>query len=366
MPAPTDVPARVLITLPDLTLAGGVANYYRVLRPYLDPAKEYFEVGARPGERGFAIGFRLLQDCWRFHRRLRRGQLDLVHLNPSLGPKALVRDGLLLLIAKAHGYRVLVFLRGWAPEVELALRRRYAGLFRRVYGRADAFVVLAAAFGDTLEALGCTQPVFLETTVIPEELLALPLPADRAGPPDSPFRLLFLSRLDAGKGLPETLAGFARLRERVADAELVVAGEGPARAPAEAQVRERGIAGVRFAGYLDGAAKQEAFAGADAFVLPSAAEGMPNAVLEAMAAGLPVVTRAVGGLQDFFEDGRMGYLVAEALPDELAARFETLARDRELRRAIGQRNRAYASEHFAPARVATRLLQVYARVIGHG
>ncbi len=64
---------------------------------------------------------------------------------------------------------------------------------------------------------------------------------------------------------------------------------------------------MRFLGHVSGAAKTQAFRAADIYLFTSLAEGMPNSVLEAMAFGLPIVTRPVGGIRDFFEDGRMGY-----------------------------------------------------------
>ena len=95
--------ARVLITVPCLDLPGGVANYYRTLRPHLDSRKSYFEVGTRPGQTSrWAAIPRLLSDYWRFHRELGARPVDLVHIDPSLGTRSVVRDGILLLIAKAH------------------------------------------------------------------------------------------------------------------------------------------------------------------------------------------------------------------------------------------------------------------------
>ena len=222
---------RVLITVPCLALPGGVANYYRTLRPHLDAAKVYFEIGARPGETGTLAGLRrLLADSWRFHRELRGGGFDLVHLNPSLGRRSVVRDGLLLLIARLHRQPVLVFFRGWDPGCEQAIRARHAGLFRFVYGRASAFVVLADEFARSLRELGLRQPVSIETTVVADA-------AFTGGPPtrrEDGGGILYLSRLDRDKGLPEAIEAVAAVSARWPAVRLTVAGDGPERAPAEA------------------------------------------------------------------------------------------------------------------------------------
>lgn len=91
---------------------------------------------------------------------------------------------------------------------------------------------------------------------------------------------------------------------------------------------------------------------------------MPSSVLEAMAYGLPVITRPVGGLVDFFEPGRMGYLTDSSDPQVLAALLEQLARDPPLRQEIAQYNHAFAGRNFAASVVAERLAEIYRRTMG--
>jgi len=356
-------PARVLITVPCLELPGGVANYYRTLRPHLDAGKVYFEIGVRPGQAGrWTKVRRLLADYWRFNRALARGQIDLVHLNPSMDHRCVLRDGLLMLIAKAHGRTVLVFFRGWDPVFEATIRTRYARLFRLVYGRVDAFVVLAEEFRHSLRALGLSAPITVETTVVADSVFNEAIPAgvgrDRQS---SVCRLLYLGRLDRGKGLREAIESVARLAGLIPSVALTVAGDGPERTAGEEWVAARGLTGVRFVGHIEGAEKARAFAEADIYLFTSPAEGMPNSVLEAMAFGLPVVTSAVGGIRDFFEDGRMGYVTESRDPAVFAELLARLARDPALRASIGRYNRNYARGRFAASVVATRLLEIYAQ-----
>ncbi len=353
--------ARVLVTVPCLELAGGVANYYRTLQPWLGEHALYFEIGARPGGGGLAAFPRLLGDYWRFHRALAARPYDLVHINPSLGARAVVRDGLFLLIAKAHRRPVLVFFRGWDRTCEAAIRTRYARLFRWVYGRADAVVVLAGEFAETLRSLGLRAPISVETTVVADSTFdASPAGAGRG--PDA-CEILYLSRLERDKGLGEAIEAVARLQPRFPAVTLTIAGEGPERAAGEALARSRGLQGVTFTGHLDGEARSAAYRRAAIFLFPTAfGEGMPNAVLEAMAFGLPVVTRPVGGLRDFFEDGRMGYVTDSRDPAAFAELLGRLLADPALRASMGRYNRDYARRRFAASVVAARLLEIYAQV----
>ncbi len=357
-------PPRVLITVPCLDLPGGVANYYRTLRPHLGPEKRYFEIGARPGESGWWAGVaRIVRDYWRFHRCLVTDAVDLVHINPSLGPRSIVRDGLLLLIARVHGRPVLVFFRGWDPAFEARLRARHARLFRWVYGQASALVVLAEEFARACVEMGLGVPVAVETTVVADEVFAQPpgREPDRDG-----AGILFLSRLDRGKGLEEAIDAMAAVHGRFPAASLTIAGDGPERGGAEERVRARGLERVTFTGHLADGDRARAYRAASIFLFPSHHEGMPNAVLEAMAFGLPVITRAVGGLRDFFEDGRMGYITESRDPAVLAGLLGRLLADPSLRAAMGQYNRDYARRRFAASVVAARLLEIYGRVAGQG
>lgn len=353
---------RVLITVPRLAMPGGVSNYYRTLRSHLDVNKVYLEIGGIPGERGWwrKLG-RILGDYWRFHRLLVKGSFDLVHVNPSMDLPSIYRDALFILIAKAHRHPLLVFYRGWIPAAEAAVRNRFPGLFRRIYGRADANIVLAEEFHRVLRSLGVPEPFFIETTVVDD--VAFAAACGTAGAMENgTFHVLFLSRLDTGKGVPEALAAFAELQARHPDASLTIAGDGPERAAAEHEVAHRGLARVRFIGHVTGEDKAQAFQQADAYLFTSLAEGMPNSVLEAMAFGLPVVTRPVGGIRDFFEEGRMGYAVDSLEPSLFAERLAQLARDPALRTRIGAYNRAYAERRFSASRVSARLLAIYDQV----
>ncbi len=223
---------KVLITVPRLDMPGGVANYYRTLRDYLDADKEYFEIGRVPGEAGrWQELRRLVSDYRRFHRRLADGNFDLVHLNPSLVWRSVIRDGLLLLISKLRGCRVLAFFHGWESSCETAIRRRFLWLFRLVYGQADGLVVLGEIFRKSLVEMQITAPIFRTTTVANEvatgngKLTAGIHQSDAASASNpKPFTILFLSRLDKGKGLGEAIEAFALMRHRMANTEMVVAG----------------------------------------------------------------------------------------------------------------------------------------------
>jgi glycosyltransferase involved in cell wall biosynthesis len=116
--------------------------------------------------------------------------------------------------------------------------------------------------------------------------------------------VLFVGRLVEGKCPGDALDAFARLRDRFPDVGLTFCGDGPVRGDLEATVRERGLTGaVRFLGHVDYDAMPAVYRAADALVLPSRAEGLPRTVLEAMAAGVPVVVSDLEQVAPVVEGG---------------------------------------------------------------
>ena len=148
------------------------------------------------------------------------------------------------------------------------------------------------------------------------------------------------------------------VRERLPTATLVLAGDGPLRARLETFARESGVDGsLHFLGRRDDA--RQIVAAADLVVLASDTEGMPNAVLEAMAAGRAVVATRVGGLPDLVADGKTGVLVPPRDARALAEAMAALLQDHTRRAAFGDAARARAREHFSMEAVTRATAAVY-------
>lgn len=150
----------------------------------------------------------------------------------------------------------------------------------------------------------------------------------------------FVGRLSPLKGVEFLLRAAALLKVRGMIVHIRVAGDGPEEERLRSMASELG--GVEFAGYQSDV--QAFLRWCDLFVLPSVLEGMPLSVIEAMAAGLPVVAASVGGVPEVVEDRVTGILVPPRDPGALASAIEELAGDRELRFRMGKngQDRAYS------------------------
>jgi len=160
--------------------------------------------------------------------------------------------------------------------------------------------------------------------------------APRAMPPlGSPPVVLTVGRLGREKGHATLLEAAALLGTRGRPIRLRFIGDGPERSRLEAQAIELGLGdGVEMLGSCPPAEVEAALQQADLFCLPSFAEGIPVAIMEAMAVGVPVVSTLCGGIPELVRDGVSGKTVTPGRPDQLADGLEELLNDERLRRAV--------------------------------
>ena len=178
-----------------------------------------------------------------------------------------------------------------------------------------------------------------------------------------PETVLFLGRLDAQKGLDTALAAWARVAGRRPAARLFLAGDGPARGPLEERARELRLGErVRFLGpRLD---PERLLQASQVFVLPSRSEGMSNALLEAMATGLPCVASRIGGNSDLVKHGVTGLLSPPADAVTLADMLCALLEDGSLRYRLGTAARTAVIEQYGMDRVVREYTKLYATLTG--
>ena len=207
---------------------------------------------------------------------------------------------------------------------------------------------------DRLRVVHGTAPVLSEVAHLP-----LAEPARRA---DGVLRLVAVARLDWFKAYDILLEALGRLASRGVSFTLDVAGDGPLRPQLEAQARRLGIADrIHWLGQISNVLPL--LAASHVFVTATRAEGLPVAVLEGMAVGLPVVGTRASGMEEVVVDGESGILVAmepePERPARLADAIERLARDPQLAERMGRSSAERARLAFSPRRIAAETTAVY-------
>lgn len=211
-----------------------------------------------------------------------------------------------------------------------------------------------------------TLPNFLNDDAfdpMPEETR---LQARRAfGVPDDAVVVTAVAVLRPEKNLETLVEAIARLGDSPIDIHLLLVGSGPCEAALKQAVTAHRVEHrVHFTGFLSSPPSPHQFG--DIAVLCSLHEGFPNSIIEAMAAGKPVVATDVGGIPDAVEDGRTGLLVPPRSSDRLAAAIGRLAADAALRKAFGDAGLAKAREAYRASVVLRRLEGVYAESLERG
>ncbi len=349
---------RILILVPDLSSPGGVSAFFDSLKGHFKQHETvYFTRGSRAQVGYFWQGFIKLFDYIRFVYLLSTKSFDLIHVNTSLGTKNLLRDPWFVLIAKMFSKKVVVFFHGWKPECVTAKNRWLLNLMLK----SDGIIVLAREFQDLLKEWNYKGSTFIERTVVSKELENLLDEVDTRVL-SGVLNILFLSRIEVPKGIYESVQAFQKFQVATEiPVRMTIAGDGSELEKVREYISREGIQNVRFVGYVSGVDKAKELKEADIYLLPSYSEGMPISVLEAMLAGMAVVTRSTGGLVDFFDES-MGRITSSKDPEVIANMLISLISNPGTLSEISAFNRNYAKHNFTVDPFIRRLEAIYSKI----
>lgn len=227
-------------------------------------------------------------------------------------------------------------------------------LVRMVFRRAARVVFLSDQWRARIESI---EPAARLIKIVNPVLAAADAPVEDDA--REPTTLLFLGWLTAQKGVYDLLAACERLRIRFPALKILFGGNRGVE-DLERKARELGIANhVRALGWVEGETKSKLLRAATVFCLPSYVEGLPMGVLEAMAAGTPVIATRVGGVPDAISNGVEGFLIEPGDVDALVNATTALLADPALRQRMGAAGRAKIAGEFAAERVIARIDAIY-------
>ena len=294
---------------------------------------------------------------------LLRYRPDLVYIPISQTTLGYLRDSVHVLMAKALCRSVICHLRGgnfrnWLLSAS-SLTRWYVGfVHRRVAGQ----IVLGDCLRDQFSELLPQDRIF--TVPNGKDCDFAPRREASAGP----MRVLYLSNLVRSKGILEALHAVAAAAAKGAALEFDFGGawvEDETRREVMSFLEEHPSLDIRSLGIVDEDEKRRAFEEADVFLLPTyyAAEGHPWVLVEAMAAGLAIVTTDQGAIRESVIDGVNGFIVPKRSYAEAAERLGLLAEGPDLRAAMGRESRRLYLEGFTEARMAENMASVFRSIL---
>jgi len=352
-------PRRVVVLGPSTQGLGGVAAVLKVvLGHWREPAFALRHIPTHvDGSRGRKL-LAALRALGRFAAVAAARRVDVVHVHFSANASFYRQSVFILLCAllgiprvgQAHAGAFPAFYKACGP-----LRRAYV---RFVLNRLDRLFVLSQEWGDFYGTLYPRERL----VVVPNPVVVPPSPAEHARGGDGPV-VLALGRLGPGKGTYDILDAIPAVVARFPTAQFWFGGDGEVD-----KVRAR-IAGepwadrVRLLGWVEGAEKEAVLRQADVFLLPSYAEGLPMALLEAMAYGLPVVTTPVGGIPQAIAHGETGLLIDPGDVPALRSAIESLLAEPGRARSLGMAARRLVRERYDVGLVQDRVAAVYAELL---
>ena len=290
---------------------------------------------------------------------------DLIHAHELISPATTA-----VLAKQLFGKPVVATVHGSGLSSDvLRLKRRFLGRSRlRILRREiDAFCVISAVIDSELAAEGVSAQkripipngVDVEhfAPLAPERKAALR--SRLALSVDAPL-VIFVGRLAPEKRVDLLIGLWDSVREAVPGARLLILGSGPE----EAGLKQKASDGILFLGSQPDVTPY--LQAADLFVLPSAAEGLSLALLEALACGLPVIATSVGGNPEVIRHLETGWLVPPNDPGTLAEAIVTLLEDEKLQGKLRENARAHAVRNYSLVTMADRLLDLYRQVLEGG
>lgn len=303
-------------------------------------------------------------------RLLFRNRPELVLIPVSQTTRGFLKDSIFILISWFFGVKIILQLRGsnfrnWLSQSS-RLVNRYV---KKVLNMTQGMIVL----GKKLKEL------FLDY-YSPEKIFVVPNGADynysvESQKQNGEIRIVYLGSIKASKGIGDIVDAIACMKKELhtADFELQIAGQwSPVSEWATAQrfkedvlnVIKKNRLPVTFAGELVGEAKWALLSSADIFVFtPREPEGHPWVIIEAMAAGLPIISTDKGAITESVIDGVNGFIVDAGSPKQIAEKLNMLIENRDLREQMGKKSKDVYLEKFTESKMVDNLSRAFLSVI---
>lgn len=361
---------KILVGMPSRDSWGGpIASeppFVTALRDIgVDAKEEIYVYGDKEKPTPFSERVRrVLKTAFRFRKILKNEDFDLVHLNTAFDLKTLLRDSISIFLMKPKR-EVKIFLKIHGSEKEFLDNKNFHIKFLRKYlnKKVDGFGVHTREEKDNFLRGGFSKEKFYfvkNAVTIAEDLPENN--ARRQKRKNEIFELLFVSRFIPAKGLLETVRACAILRDKNYKFVLHCLGDGETRSKAETEAERLNLRKqVNFTGYIPETEVTKYLFNSDIFVFPTRhAEGFPNVLFKAAAAGMPIVTTRIRAAADYLKEPENCFFSTQE-PENIAEKIILLIESIELRKKMSANNLAFGKT-LAPRNIALEFLEIYRNV----
>lgn len=358
---------NVLITSAPLEGKGGIVALHQVL--FGQPVDNDFDFILFPVSSPSPFQERLISRVYRIivHTKnlcklfLKDKSIKVIHINTSYDAKAIIRDSLFIIISSFFKKKIVLQIHSAISAQQNP--KPVEWIAKHIFPLSDKILVYSKEDWKNVAAFASNH----KAEIFPNAIIVDQF-ANRDRTYKSDLRIpeegkviLFLSRLIKSKGVYDFIEAIPLVTKGYDNAYFLIAGEGPEKEQMESQCQKKHMEKtVRFTGHIQDNQLIKAFSCADIFVLPTYhAEGMPMAILQALAAGLPIISTRFGSIPDIIEDNVNGFLVEPHSPEQVAEKILLLLRKEDIKKRMEDANRKHAINSFDVKIVLNKLEKLY-------
>lgn len=350
---------KVLFITSNPDCSGGIASVYRSISSELNNkgvSVFYSYENKRTTINYFLKYFQFLLKIRKF---------DILHLNTPLSFNSFLRDIPYILISKIFKKKIIVQFHGgdenfYFQILKSKILKKIAAI---TYFSADKLIVLGSVFIDDYNLIHKRNRRDWIILPNPVDLIFLNQIWKNNSSFENEIHLLYLSRIDHRKGCDIAIKSFSILQRNIGIKNkliLNICGDGPLLKEMKNLVKELNLSNVNFHGYVKGNKKILQYKKNDIFLYPTYyGEGLPVSLLEAMAFGLPLVTRPVGGIPDWLTNNINGYLTDSVNPKKFADIISKMILNPINLSNISKCNVELANKSFSPKSVVDEYFKIY-------
>jgi len=291
---------------------------------------------------------------------IRRWKIDLIHIHETIAGfffTKIARIFRIPLVSQIHTFGSKQ--PEWPNLVRILLKKTEIST---IHSSNTVILLCTEAQNDVVTNYGCSpEKIVIIPNAVDFERFSSIRSTKKRNNKDKPLLISFIGRLTESKGLPYLIYAIQRLKmsnDELPPFNVKIAGDGPLKDKLEYFVHKLGLSDqIRFMGYIKDI--KPLLDSTDIFVLPSLYEGIPLALLEAMASGCAVIGSEVGGIPDIIKNTHTGFLVKSGDSKVLANRISLLLKDDELRTKLGKSGCEQVRKNFRWDNIVQAISQIY-------